>query len=212
MSRIAGVWCKTVSFNPVDTRLPKLSFGAWHATLATVRNDGEDGEAYLELLCGKYPNDSDMDINWRVARVSSLLAQVLGAVLTMALIFAPCDAPRFCHGNFWRNLSIFAIAVMPLVQGLTFSILFSNVCINNDIVNVTQEAISTSSYGDVCEWDIGLSMSVVACLLWSATGGYMLLIGPPSVFEPTWFEQRTIKHWTEGEGGVDEDRWERHDL
>lgn len=218
MSLFATAWCKSIVFNPlsIDFEAPKLEFGPWYVSKMLV--DETDGEVTVREVCEMYPDGSNIDVNWILARSFALLAPLFGLVVTIALLFAPCDAPQLKRRDRWGALAIFTLAVLPLFQGLNFLILVSNACENNPVVNAVelllgeeeeQAATAISVYTDSCSLGPGSVMSAIACVSWFLTGLYMLWVGPPSPNGMTRFEARTIKYRI---GNSDDDHWARSDV
>jgi hypothetical protein len=201
---LASFWCETVKFVPSEdtpNSLPSLHFGIWYQRQTEVESIevGDNVRVVVRNTCVDYPGSIDIDSSWKTARAFSVMALLIGGLVTFALVLAPC-AYSYAGKGRWQSLAIFCLVVLPLFQGLTFLLFQSDACLENPVVsnirNTEDQQQGLDFYPDECEWDAGSSANVSAAVLWFVAGLAMLAVGAPRRPErpPPETQQVTYQH------------------
>jgi hypothetical protein len=178
-SLISNFWCRSHNFKALNKYWPTWQFGIWryrHTTYkrASVIGDGGDTWMVDRHSCHAYPGNTKIDGAWKAARVFSILSTILGTLILLSLLAAPFV---FRHKlNLWRMLALLTLLLMPLFQGLTFLILRSDMCRNNN--EFDQLGNSMQGYDADCRWDTGSTFNLISVLLWFLVGLLMMVCHP----------------------------------
>jgi hypothetical protein len=170
-SFLFSFWCESIKFTSVNPTpdVPDILGGVWYRQ-DTVYEE-VNGRIFIRDVCVDYPSGTEIDSKWKTVRAFSIIAPVLGGLLTVILILAPCL--YFLDEMTWRSIAIQFIVVITIFQGLTFLIFQSSACTEQQIVQVS------GLYNEECEWEAGSTTNVFSIALWFLTGLVMLKIGAP---------------------------------
>jgi hypothetical protein len=205
---LASFWCETIKFIPSSRRrlsIPSLHFGLWSVRSTTIDNLGIAGNVRIVVrnTCVSYPSLLNIDSSWKAARAFSVVALILGCVVTLTLVVLSCISSDFTKRS-WSLLVVLCLVILPLFQGLTFLILQSNACRDNAVVTSIGILQGVSSYSDECDWDAGSSANVAAVVLWFAAGMVMLTLGPPERDERSSSRTQEVKNNNTGAAAMTE--------
>jgi hypothetical protein len=170
-SVVFGFYCQSVKFvsstgtDDFEDLLagPFYQFTKQYTTVA--------GRQVETFGCAALPDSMEADAKLKTVRAFTVIAGVLGGLITFGLWLAPCLA--IWSDASWKCLAITIITILPLFQGLTFLILDSSFCTDN-----TALAGTGIQYG-TCQWEQGLTSNVLSVVLWLITGLSMLGIPAP---------------------------------
>jgi len=153
-----------------------VSFGPWsqQATQVSTLQVGGEPRYIISDTCVSLPDGTEVDAYLKTVRAFSIIAPIIGGILTVGLWLAPCFY-RFSAGT-WSCLAVMFIVVLPLFQGLTFLIYSSSLCTDNSVLAASGVS---EYYSSECQWDEGSSTNAASVVLYFLTGIVMLLNGHP---------------------------------
>lgn len=175
------------TFEPSSVHL-----GPWsvQGTELVSVNIGNGQVRYLvRQVCRYFPDDTDIDANWKVVRAFSIMTPIIGALMAILILFSNCTYYLSPAG--WKKASFMFLVILPIFQGLSFLLLESNACSSNPVLGVappspittdvnTWIALLNSVYESDCTWSKGMGCNVAATVLFFVTGALMLALGTPT--------------------------------
>jgi hypothetical protein len=194
-SFLASFWCQTIKFNPTsDSGVSDgaaLQFGPWYQNSvqqSTVVVGGET-KIFINNVCVLFPSGTYVDPKLKAARAFTVIAGVVGGMMTVGLWLAPC-----AYGRAAANWKCYAVTLMTFVtafQGLTFLVYPSSLCTDNPVIAMMGWE---DSFESECAWDQGTTCNVVSTVLWFLTGVCMLVQGPPQRPPPEPVETQAVTY------------------
>jgi hypothetical protein len=189
-SFLYAFWCESIKFEPAEgSEAETLRFGPWYKLETVVETvDVSGGPRYfVRDTCQNYPSHTDIDSKWKAARAFTVMAPLIGGLLTAVLWFNNC-LYRLSDGA-WKYLAVAGfMVIVTLFQGLTFLFLNSSACEQMPLIDegaaadenqVQVNEYLAENYADECEWDTGSTLNAVAVALYFVTGVVMLRQGAP---------------------------------
>jgi hypothetical protein len=191
-SFLASFWCETIAFPPTaDSQVDgAMQFGPWYQNQlqeSTV-NVGGETKIFLTNVCVQFPSGTYIDPKLKAVRAFSIIAAVVGGLLTFGLWFAPCWYPS---PNHWRCTATAFLVFVTLFQGLTFLLFASSFCDDNPVIALLG---FQDSFEPTCVWDQGTTCNVISTVLWFLTGACMVAQGPPQRPPPEPTETQTVTY------------------
>jgi len=191
-----GTYCSFVSFESLDSDLV-LNFGFWSYKSWSLVDTNNDGTIDISLdNCVLYPNDLNIDKNWKASRTFNLIAIIIGGSILMLDCFQGCMSTK-------RNVSFrtgsIGYLVCTLCAGLSFIILDSNLCKNNMLI--TKSNTAGMDFSDTCSLSQGGKSTIASTVLFFIAAVGNCLLHPAQVKKE---ELESVKQGG-GEGdGLDE--------
>lgn len=123
--------------------------------------------------CGSYDENVVLDATWKAAQAFSIIASVVGAVVTTFVIFAACLS---ISQRTWKMMG-FLLILTSLFQGLTLLFLNSNACGSNRSLYM---GLAKLEFADGCNLASGAKMCIAATVLWFVSGVLVCVIPCPN--------------------------------
>lgn len=190
LSMLGNIVCQFVSFqtNVGNERDGDVFFGIWYYKgIAQMERKGE--VQYVET-CIFYPSGTFFDPKWKAAKSFSILAPVLGGVFWVWICFGLCLE---MSARLWRIIGMIFFLTC-LLQGLTLLYLPSNGCVNNEFLEIVDEAYPNVTFSDNCQMAWGAKSAIASSVLWFVAGVTMFIIDPPTKPERGPPETQTVTY------------------
>lgn len=172
LSIFGGVYCKFLSFASSGGTPITLYFGIWYYQGWSVVDNNVQGTVILET-CNNYPDGTSIDSKWKSARAFSMMALIIGGVVTFWALLAGCLYPSRGH---YRTGGILYM-LCCLFMGLSLLLLDSNACHNNPfLADLQAESITFPSS---CAMAAGAKCAIAATVMWFVAGVAALKAEPP---------------------------------
>ena len=162
-------------FNPDDPLRPRtIAFGIWkHKELRIDTHYG--GDITFAEYCSGYPENTEFDAKWRIARAFACLNMIFSGFLLLWQWFAPF---LLFDALYWR-WAMFLFAAIGGCQLATLLFLYSDACYDNVLL---EDMVSDPSiYPTECTWDSGAVVQIVAAILYFCTSISLCLIPAPGI-------------------------------
>jgi hypothetical protein len=197
-SFIGNFWCESILFEPDTSAVSTndnmttttvmnetLYFGPWYrreTVLQRIPGSGGRERYQVKQVCTAYSGDVNIDAKWKTVRAFSIMAPLLGGLLTIVLYVSPC----FMRLNeaMWKSIAHLFMIVITLFQGLTFlwlregSACDPNTPLYGSRSGALDLALSTF-YPNECKWGPASTANVFSTSLWFLMGIAMYVIGVP---------------------------------
>ena len=174
-SLLANTWCESIVFpgsgnsnSNTTSFIPTLKFSVWYQQKIVVA-ELRGNRIAVQTQCLEYPNSVDIDAKWKTARAFSIIAPVIGGLVTLFAWTSPCVS--FSQALWKQGGCLFLFT--SLCQGLTLLFLGSNACVDNMLVFA-----SGLLYPDTCKLDWGTKLNISSVILWFIAGALMMFILP----------------------------------
>lgn len=141
-----------------------------------VTNTTVQGTIILET-CNKYPEGTYVDPRWKAARAFTVMALIIGGVVTFWALLAQCIYPN----KAMYRLGGMIMMVCCLFQGLTLLFLDSEACHNNSLTQVLENELSvaTLSFSDTCVMAMGAKCAIAGTVMWFFAALSAFKVEPP---------------------------------
>ena len=163
-------------FDTTDPYHPRtLSFGIWkHAKLRVFKDFDSGGVTFAEYCVG-YPDDTDFNAAWTMARAFSCLTMIFAGML---LLWQWLAAILLLDARYWRWTMV-PFAVIGGCQTMSLLFLYSNACHDNPML--PDMVHDPEVYPNECTWNSGTRMQIAAAVLYFCTSASLYLIPAPGI-------------------------------